>query len=173
MSGNDAQIIWRPFFLRPETPLEGIEKAPDTPDNRRVGPRLKSAGAAVGIDFTGKTDRSPNTFMAHRLLKYAEQEQSKISGSDVQNVLAEILFRHYFTDGKFPNLENLKQAATEAGLNADEAAAFMNDEGVAKDVWSEAKSYKDRGVSGVPYFIIDGKGCFSGAQPPEAFLQHL
>jgi len=172
LSGKEATVSWKPFLLRPEMPLDGKEKAPNTPGNPRVGARLKSAGEAVGIDFSGKTDRYPNTVMAHMLLKYAEQEQVK-AGSDVQNVVAEILFRHYFTDGKYPNLSNLKDAAAEAGLDVEKAAAFMKNDDVKEEVVSEAKSYSERGVSGVPYFIIDGKGTFSGAQPADTFLHYL
>ena len=50
-------VSWEPYFLRPNMPEEGIEKAPNTPDNPRVGARMKQAGASVGIDFTGKCDR--------------------------------------------------------------------------------------------------------------------
>ena len=63
-------VIWRPFLLRPNEPLEGTPKAPNTPDNPRVGVQLKAAGAAAGIDFTGKTDRAPNTLLAHSLLSH-------------------------------------------------------------------------------------------------------
>jgi predicted DsbA family dithiol-disulfide isomerase len=50
-------VTWQPFLLRPNAPREGVLKAPDTPDNPRVGARMKGAGQAVGIDFTGKCDR--------------------------------------------------------------------------------------------------------------------
>jgi hypothetical protein len=53
-------VSWEPYFLRPSMPKEGIEKAPNTPDNPRVGARMKKAGASVGIDFTGKCDRWVN-----------------------------------------------------------------------------------------------------------------
>ena len=50
-------VSWEPYFLRPNMPREGIEKAPNTPDNPRVGVRMKQAGESVGINFTGKCDR--------------------------------------------------------------------------------------------------------------------
>ena len=55
----------------------------------RVNPRLKSAGQAVGIDFTGKCDRYPNTLRAHALLEYA----SELDGGQKQNDLAEVMFQ--------------------------------------------------------------------------------
>ena len=90
-------IAWRPFLLRPNTPLEGTPKAPDTPDNPRVGARMKQAGATVGIDFTGKCDRAPNSVGAHTLIKFLE-------GKPGQNQLAEILFRQVSVTAKDPGL---------------------------------------------------------------------
>ena len=42
--------------------------------------------AAVGIDFSGLTDRYPNTAAAHALLSWAEET----AGATVQNQIAEI-----------------------------------------------------------------------------------
>ena len=52
------------YQLRPNHPPEGVLKAPDTPDNPRVGQRMREMGEANGIKFTGKCDRSPNTLLA-------------------------------------------------------------------------------------------------------------
>ena len=49
---------------------------------------MKQAGADVGLDFTGKADRYPNTLQAHVLLEYA-----KTLPGNVQDTLAEILFQ--------------------------------------------------------------------------------
>ena len=48
-------------------PKEGVSKGP----GRRVSPRLKAAGESVGIDFTGATDRYPNSLLAHVALDFA------------------------------------------------------------------------------------------------------
>ena len=68
----EVAVQWKPFLLRPNMPEDGTPKAPDTPDNPRVGARLKAAGAAAGVNFTGKTDRSPNSSKAHALVKFFE-----------------------------------------------------------------------------------------------------
>lgn len=64
----DVTINWVPYQLRPQHPPEGVAKPPDTPDNPRVGQRMKAMGAADGINFTGKCDRSPNTLLSHVLM---------------------------------------------------------------------------------------------------------
>jgi len=66
----EIEVRWKPFLLRPDMPAEGKPKAPAAPDNPRVGARLKGAGVAVGIDFSGKCDTYPNTLQAHALLEY-------------------------------------------------------------------------------------------------------
>ena len=56
-SAPPVSVGWKPFLLRPNMPPDGVDKGP----GNRVNPRLKQAGANVGIDFTGLTDRYPNT----------------------------------------------------------------------------------------------------------------
>ncbi len=162
-SSHDVSVKWRPFFLRSNIPLEGVEKG-GTPETR-VPPRLKAAGAAVGIDFSGLTDRYPNTAAAHALLSWA----GETAGAEVQNKIAEITFRHYFTDGFYPNTENLVKAATEAGLDADGARAAVTSAERLSAVKAEARTYQ--GCGGVPFFIVNGEPAFSGAHPPENFLR--
>lgn len=163
-SGHDVDIKWLPFQLRPNIPPEGHEKG-GTPESR-VGARIKSAGDAVGIKFTGKCDRYPNTLAAHALLKYAD-----MTAPDKQNALQEILFRQYFTDGIYPSGDALSAAAAEAGLDAEAARAFAEKRENQLHVQNEAIANSQRGISGVPYFFVNGKPAFSGAQPPSAFTR--
>ena len=114
MSQHDVQVRWLPFQLRPNVPPEGVLKG-GTPETR-VGARMKAAGEAVGISFTGKCDRYPNSLPVHALLRYAaEVAPAK------QSELQEVLFRHYFTDGRLPSGDNLADAAREVGIDADAA----------------------------------------------------
>ena len=162
-SSHEVSVKWLPFFLRSNIPLEGVDKG-GTPETR-VPARLKAAGAAVGINFSGLTDRYPNTAAAHALLSWAEET----AGVAVQNQIAEITFRHYFTDGLYPDAENLVKAATEAGLDADAARAAVASAERLEAVKAEARTYT--GCGGVPFFIVNGEPAFSGAQPPENFLK--
>ena len=155
---------WLPFQLRNNIPVEGVPKG-GTPESR-AGARMKAAGAVVGINFTGMTDRYPNTLAAHALLEYAAKE-----APEKQDMLQEVLFRHYFTDGLFPAGENLKAAATEAGLDGAAALKYASVEENQAAVQAAARRNAQSGISGVPFFIIDGKPVFSGAQPPEAFVE--
>lgn len=168
----DFEVTWVPFLLRPQMPAEGIPKAPATPDNPRVGARLKGAGAAVGINFTGACDVTPNTIQAHAVLEFTLVTH----GAAAQNALAEALFQAYFTDGVCPmGADVLARLAAEAlpQLSADEVAALRahaaGREG-EEDVRRKAEQVSRSGVSGVPMFYLNGAPAFSGAQPEEAFL---
>ena len=154
-------------------PAEGRAKAPDTPDNPRVGTRLKGAGQAVGIDFTGACSTTPNTLGAHSMLEYVLAKH----GDTAQNELAEALFQAYFTDGICPmGVETLitllgavKSVAVDTEdahkhLEASEAAGFAQ-------VRRSAAAMSQAGIHGVPAFFINGQFAFSGAQPEQHFLE--
>mmetsp|Transcript_32922 Transcript_32922/g.66845 ORF Transcript_32922/g.66845 Transcript_32922/m.66845 type:complete len:190 (-) Transcript_32922:248-817(-) len=162
----DVSVQWRPFLLRPNHPREGVPKPPDTPDNPRVGARMKQMGMDVGIDFTGKCDRAPNTLWGHCLLQHVLETK----GAGAQNELQEAIFRGYFTDGLYPDVDNLAALAARVGLDADEARAVLQSGQYEEAVTKEATGYSRGGVSGVPYFIVNGKPVFSGAQDSSAFV---
>ena len=95
-----AQITWRPFQLNPTMPKEGMDRATYLTAKfgsldafRHMEEHLLAAGTAEHIPFAfEKMVRTPNTFMAHRLIWYAEQQ-------GLQDAAVESLFRGYFTEG--------------------------------------------------------------------------
>mmetsp|Transcript_118833 Transcript_118833/g.177629 ORF Transcript_118833/g.177629 Transcript_118833/m.177629 type:complete len:144 (-) Transcript_118833:402-833(-) len=128
---------------------------------------MKEMGVCVGIDFTGKCDRTPNTVLAHCLLYHALQTK----GAAVQDKLCEILFRAYFTDGIYPDVDNLATLAAEVGLDQEEVRRVLTSGKHEEQVVREATSYASSGVSGVPFFIINGTPAFSGAQDAASFVR--
>lgn len=167
---NSYSVSWKPYFLRPNHPREGVEKAPNTPDNPRVGARMKQAGEAVGINFTGACDRAPNSLYAHCLLSYA----GKQFGPKVQDAMQERLFKAYFTDGIYPNIDNLVQLAKEVGepFSEGEVRRVLESGELEAEVTREAQelSQRQRG-QGVPFFYFNDKPAFAGAQDPSTFIQ--
>lgn len=152
-------------------PREGKEKG-GTPETR-VGARIKTAGAAAGVSFTGACDTYPNSLPTHALLKFA----GEVSPSK-QHELMEVLFRKYFHDGEYlwdkaDGMDNLTAAAEEVGLDGVAARAYAEDEANQRVVADEAQRISRSGVSGVPFFFFDGEPAFSGAQPPAAFTEIL
>lgn len=159
---HDVSVRWKPFLLRPGIPVEGVEKG-GTPETRVPG-RMKTAGASVGIAFTGLCSRYPNTLAAHALLEWAADV-----APEKQNELSEVLFRQYFTDGVYPSPDALADAAVEVGLDREQAKAEASSQANQQRAGQAARRHAEAGVTGVPFFYINGKPAFSGAQPPDQF----
>jgi predicted DsbA family dithiol-disulfide isomerase len=89
----------------------------------------------------------------------------------LQDALADALFRAYFTEGRdIGKNEVLTQIAAEAGLSATDFSRFVENDKGLKEVLKEEVEGKQRGLNGVPFFVINGVPAFSGAQHPETFV---
>ena len=159
-------VVWRPFELNPDMPKEGMDrrayrvaKFGSPQRSRELDARPEAVGATAGIDFAfERIARTPNTFDAHRLIRFAQ----RVGKGDA---VVEALFRRYFLDGEdVGRREVLLDAARAAGLD-DAAVATMldGDEGAAEVRAAEREAWR-LGVSGVPMFVIDGEPHIAGAQ---------
>ncbi|KAL3919956.1 MAG: hypothetical protein SGILL_003496 [Bacillariaceae sp.] len=171
----EPKITWKPFQLRPGIPEEGQPKG-GTPASR-VGSHLKSQGRAEGIDFTGLTDRTPNTSLFHATIAYL-QDDLKVD-SDVVTEFHEAVFEAYFTLGIFPDQDGLLTAAKKvkdpvvAGHIQDLYANPALLSQLKSKVQEEARMAAARGIDGVPTFSFGGKPAFSGAQSVSTFSHFL
>merc|ERR1711890_165121 len=96
-------------------------------------------------------DRFPNSTKAHAAMTFALEA----AGPEVQNKLQEVLFRHYFTDGKYPDIPNLVDAAVEVGLPEAETREALESKRYEPRVKQQAAEVSSSGVSGVPYFYFN------------------
>ena len=151
-------------------PPDGQPKGP----GRRVGPQLKQAGEAVGINFTGATDRTPNSIMAHVALAHALQlEDSGAAPAGTQNKLQEEIFHGYFTAGVYPDVAALTAMGDKVGLDGKKLRAALDNavaSGAAASVQEEAAAISRSGVSGVPFFYFNKHPAFSGARDPATII---
>lgn len=149
-------------------PEEGKPKPPNTPSNPRVGARLQSAGNRAGVEFTGLCGRAPNTVKAHCLLKYVLERH----GATLQHAVQERLFKAYFRDGLYPDVATLVSLASEfPELDTADVQAHLESRTDEAEVRAQAASFSRRGVNGVPFFIVNSRPAFSGAQPAESFVE--
>ena len=171
----EPQITWRPFMLRPGIPEQGMPKG-GTPQSR-VGSHLAAQGRSVGIDFTGLTDRTPNTALFHATIKYL-QDEVKLDSSIVTD-FHEAVFEGYFTLGVFPDEEGILAASKKVQESTifDHIDTLYKDptklEQLKQEVVDEARAASLRGISGVPSFAFGGKDMFSGAQSVDTFAEFL
>jgi len=170
-----AQIDWRPFQLNPTMPLDGMDRTAYLKAKfgsldafRQMEEHLLAAGAAERIPFAfEKVTRTPNTFAAHRLVWYAAQQRK-------QDQVVEALFHAYFIEGQNIGDSNIiAHAAVEVGLDRTETEEFLASNKGAVEVKTEEAVGRRLGISGVPYFVFNGRIAISGAQPPEIFVSAL
>ena len=170
-----ARITWRPFQLNPTMPKDGMDRATYLEAKfgsldafRQLEEHVVVAGAAEHIPFAfEKVVRTPNTFIAHRLVWYAEQQGR-------QDAVVESLFRGYFIEGAdIGSVPVLGQLTGRAGLDAAAVGSFLQREEGATEVKAEEAAGHRLGIRGVPYFVINGSTSISGAQPPDIFVSAI
>ena len=169
----EAEIRWHPFELNPMMPPEGQELREHMTEkygtNRQQSDaarsRLASVGDSLGFSFNFyEGQRIYNTFLAHQLLKWAEQEGK-------QSELELALFESYFSRQENVGDEaTLAQVAGRVGLDEAEAAALLDDGRFAREVREHQRFWLSKGIQAVPSFVLDGRFLIPGAQNPEVFV---
>jgi predicted DsbA family dithiol-disulfide isomerase len=166
------QIIWRPFQLNPTMPKEGMDRTTYLEAKfgsleafRRLEEHVLAAGVEERILFAfEKIARTPNTFLAHRLIWYAGQQAC-------QDAVVQSLFKGYFEEGAdIGTISVLAQLAERAGLNA---AHFLQGDGGVVEVKAEEAAGHRLGIRGVPYFVLNQAYGISGAQPVDVFVSAM
>jgi len=163
------EVNWLPFFLDPTLPKPGVDKMAHY--TKKFGkqraemmlPHMKEVGLSEGIRFSygGKIG---NTLNSHRLVEFAKQKGR-------QNEMIDTLFAFYFEQERdIADDAVLVEAAVKAGLDKAEVTKFLASDEFKAQTLKEVEEAHEKDVSGVPYFIIDGKYEFSGAQEPDTFL---
>lgn len=132
--------------------------------------RLESMGREVGIDYHFDRVRTANTFDAHQLVHHARST----GGEKAANDMVDRLFAANFRDGqRIGSSDVLVRLAGEAGLDANEAKAALEGQRWADEVRADERRAGELGISGVPFFLFDGKVQVSGAQSVEVLRQAI
>ncbi len=175
LSRSNLRAIWLPYELNPGMPKEGMNrreyrsrKFGSWAYSQRLDRQVAAAGERAGILFRHHLiERTPNTFEAHRLIWLAGRE-------DKQDAIVEALFRAYFTEGRdVGKRQVLSEITKEVGLSEATRGAFRNGKAGAEEVRRGAEAAQQRGISGVPTFLLNGEALFSGALAPEEMARRL
>jgi predicted DsbA family dithiol-disulfide isomerase len=166
-------VRWRPFFLNPHLPPEGMERATYARrkfggNARQVYQRIEDSGRADGVAFAFESmPRTPNTTLAQRLILFAEEQ-------GLGDAVIRALFRALFEEGRdVGQPEVLTAVAGEAGLDRHEVSAFLSGDRFAREVVAAHQQAECAGIHGVPVFIVDRAHAITGAQPPEVLADLL
>lgn len=160
------------FELAPDTPLDfaGSEidflvrhKGMPADEVEQMLGQMTELGASEGVEFDFHGVRHANTQRAHRVLHLAKDR-------GVQADVQERLFRAYFVEGEnMSDADALARLGAEAGLDPDEVRAALDDEAYGEAVQRDIVRARQLGISGVPFFLLDGQYGVSGAQSTDAF----
>lgn len=171
----EVEVSFQPFELNPQMPREGRQQleylsekfgSPDRYQQLTSHVTRVAADEGLKFDFARQTV-SPNTFDAHRLIWLAGR-------TGVQAAVKEALMSAYFERGvDLSKKENLADVAAAAGLDREAAMALLNSDDGKKEVRAMEELNYQRGISGVPFYIINNKYGVSGAQPSEVFRNAL
>ena len=167
------EIEWHPFQLNPDMPTEGMDRREYL--ETKFGGRMQAVkvygqieetavAAGLKIDFAG-IKRTPNTLDAHRLIHWAGLEGR-------QTAAVTRLFKAYFEEAEdIGNQDVLLKIAEGIGMDRAMTERLFASDADLKDVSARDAHARERGVTGVPTFVIANQHVVPGAQKPELWLQ--
>jgi len=171
----ETEIHWRPYFLDPRVPREGMARVDYLSrkfgSDERIRPaheRLSRLGREEGIEFRfERITWQPNTLDAHRLIGWAEE-------AGRAGAIVEKIFSLFFTEGAdLSKRETLLLAAQAGGLDVESVRRDLAGERDVAAVEKAATSAAERGISGVPFFIFNNRFAVAGAQPPDMLAEAM
>jgi predicted DsbA family dithiol-disulfide isomerase len=160
-------VKWRPFFLNPWIPREGIDrdayltaKFGSVDRYKGIASNVAAAAAEEGLEYNvARISRQPNTIDCHRLIHWAEQVGQA-------GAMKQRLMDLYFREGAdLTDPEVLIRAASDCGLDAEQVRQSLSSDLDVDLISQEAQAASDAGISGVPTFLLGGKYALSGAYP--------
>jgi predicted DsbA family dithiol-disulfide isomerase len=176
LSGDfDFAVSYLPFELNPQTPKEGFDqkeylsgKFGGEEKYNQITAHVTNVALQEGLHFDfNKQHISPNTRDAHRVIWFAKKEGKQLA-------VKEAFMKAYFEDGvDLTQKENIIAVASSAGLDAVRIATLLD----SNEGWQEVNQLEQqnhqRGISGVPFYIINNQYGISGAQPSDVFVKAL
>lgn len=175
IDNQNITINWHPFQLDPTIPAEGYDrkeyfekKFGSEERTQQIYEHVSNVGRKAGIDFQfNAIPRAINTIPLHKILHVAGKE-------GFQHELEERFFKAMFTDGiDLSNAQELHKIMAEFGWDAAKVDNILADDEIGYHVRQEINHFQSIGVSGVPFFILNNKYGFSGAQPVDVFVNAI
>jgi len=173
---DKVEIVHRAFQLNPSAPQGAVvprltylmqKYGWSTAQAEEMNTRMEKTAAGEGLVYNLSELMSGNTKDAHRLLLVA-------GDPELQGDLLERFYRAYFTEGRsLFDRDSLLALAIDAGMEeARVAATLESDEGEAL-VLADLLESRTRGITGVPFFVIEGRYSISGAQARTVFADAI
>ncbi len=173
---EDVEIVHRAFELDPSAPSEGrvdlvahLAHKYGASREQALGmlDRVRSVGQDDGIDFRFDIAQRANTLDAHRLVKLADRD-------GLGDAMLERLMLAYFTEGEaVGDRATLARLAGDVGVDPSEASEMLASNTFEDEVRADQREARELGVTGVPFFLIDGQVAVPGAQDVDTLVRIL
>jgi predicted DsbA family dithiol-disulfide isomerase len=169
-----VEVVHHSFQLNPAAPRERTTSRRDMLMQKygltearvdALDAQMTQIAAEEGLQYRLHGTVTGNTLDAHQLVHLAKEQGS-------QDAMLERLYRAYFTEGRSVfDEESLVELAADVALDRGAARAALREGRYLSAVRSDMELAQRIGITGVPFFVIDGRYGISGAQPPAAFLE--
>lgn len=174
--GGEVEVEYHSFELAPDTPVDFAGSPIDYLSQRKGLPvdqveqmleRVTAIAASVGLDYDYEHVHQTNTVISHELLHYAKSVGRQLE-------MKERLLKAYFINGEHVGrIPDLVDIAAELGFDRDEVTEALESHRFLPDVKADVELAREYGITGVPFFVIDGKYGVSGAQEASTFANVL
>lgn len=173
---DSVEVVHHSYQLMPDAPTSseksihevlakklGAPVAQAKAMNEQVSQRAADEGLTYDMDAVVPV----SSFDAHRLIHFAT-----VHGK--QDEAMQRLFAAYFTNGEsIADHDVLLSIAEEIDLDTAASKALIESDDYADAVRKDIADAASKGITGVPFFIVDDTYAISGAQGVETFSQAL
>jgi predicted DsbA family dithiol-disulfide isomerase len=173
---DEVEVVWRAYELDRTAPahregpyIDRLSRKYRVPvaEAQAMIDRITDAAAASGLDFRFDIAKPGNTFSAHKVIHLAAEH-------GLQDAMKERLLRATFTEGEpIGDADTLVRLAGDVGLDSDDVRKALADDRYSDAVRADQDEAYDIGISGVPFFLVDGRYGISGAHPATALRKVL
>lgn len=174
--GGTVEVEYHSFELSPGTPVDfaGSEvdflvthKGMAAQQVEQMLTQMTALAATEGLAYDFAALQPTSTVKAHELLHFAKAQGRQLE-------MCERLFAAHFEQGRHVGrIEDLADLAAEIGLDRDETLAVLTSSAYLPAVTADKEQAMAYGISGVPFFVIDGRLGVSGAQEPAVLVEVL
>jgi predicted DsbA family dithiol-disulfide isomerase len=172
----DFRVEFHAFQLNPSAPrsiqgdadyvgrLAAKYRCP-RPQAQQMIDNMTAAGAEEGLQFDFSKVVPVNTFDAHRVIALAKTKGLQLEAK-------ERLMRGYFAEGlALSEVSVLAELGVDVGLDPDEVIATLSSDSLSDAVREDLGMAARLQITGVPFFLFNGKLAVPGAQPPETLAK--
>jgi predicted DsbA family dithiol-disulfide isomerase len=172
---DDVEVLYHSFELDPSWPngqtmpiqeMLAAKYQLSPADAEAAEGRVAALAGAEGLGF--RSDRQlGNTFDLHRVLHLARDQ-------GFQHRFLDAIYQAYF--GQAANVfdpDVLAKLAEGAGLDPEDVHQVLDSDDYTAEVRQDEEQARQLGITGVPFFVLDGRLGVSGAQSTETFTEAL